>query len=486
MGFQNDKSGLVEQIGVFKVIAGTPKIKKTNSMDSINSKSKNLLPFLMDILQAANSDAGGRNQAKNDSSNLLSELLTTALPDLTRVVKEGLIQAIKAGLACGTDFTIPTPTPTFTVPINKLDLTDMLKMDPNGPAGLLFGSPSRDFNRFLLDIVSNQSNGTWEDKNGRALAIVTYNTPTPTTNNLPTVTIKVADSTTNYNRGGTSFHDFLVDWTNSIELFSTKNVMGTMMEMAFGSISLANNIGVDTLLSQAKMDKGVDNIHDVDVCADKIVIDNSFYDFGNEELSLMERNANNKSRGVNVMDLGCGMVEVVVPQDILEPLKDLDTASPSLIKDIVEQTISSTSDAITAVGGPTDGPTMALNFNVQSILNMPKMLVRMVVTPKVVSLYQIAHNMVNASPLNVDNGFDFSKFARTFFDFIARAALAAVLKFIFTKIKAALIALITKVVIKIIKEKITIFINSMTNGRVTDAASGAVGNIQPPDTGSQI
>ena len=49
----------------------------------------------------------------------------------------------------------------------------------------------------------------------------------------------------------------------------------------------------------------------------------------------MEQNASNKARGVNTMDLGCGLVEISIPMDILEPLKDLDTASPTKVRDIL-------------------------------------------------------------------------------------------------------------------------------------------------------
>jgi hypothetical protein len=488
MGFQNDKGALFEQIGVFNVITGLPKTKKPNSMESIASTSKNLLPFFLDLLAASCLDKAKspKDAARCSGNRILLGVLTEFLPRLIQIVKEGVIKGIKAGLACGTDFTIPSPTPVFTVPIDKLDLTGMMKMDPNGPAGLLFGDPTRDFNAFLLDIIVNQSNGTWDDKSGRALMVITYNLPTPATNNLPTVTIKVADGSTNYNRGGTSFHDFLIDYINSVEMFSIKNIMGTIMEQSFGSISLANNIGADTLLANAKMDKGVEKILDVDVCADKLVIDDSFYAFSNEELTNMERDANNKSRGINVMDLGCGLVEIPLPEDILEPLKDLDTATPTQIKDILEQTLESTGKAIEDSGDDTDGPTMKANFSVSSVVAFPQTLMRMVITPKIVTLYQVSHKCVNDITLDVSDGYDFSKSSRTFFDYVARESLAALLEILFNQIKRELIALVAKVVIKIIKEKIKIFINSMSGGRATDAISGGVDNIEPPDTGNLI
>ena len=53
MGFQNDKVDIFEQLGVFTVISGLDNITKGNSIGSINSQSKNLLPFFLDLLKAS-------------------------------------------------------------------------------------------------------------------------------------------------------------------------------------------------------------------------------------------------------------------------------------------------------------------------------------------------------------------------------------------------------------------------------------------------
>jgi hypothetical protein len=494
MGFQNDKSELFDTMGVFKVIAGLPKPKKLNSMDSINSTSKNLLPFLLDLLKSSCLDnaTSPKDKARCEASRILIEILVEFLPVLIKIVKEGIIQGIKAGLACGTDFTIPNPTPELTTTIDKIDLTDMMKMDPNGPGGLLFGNSTKDFNRFFLDVITNQNSNTWTDRDGRGLLQVTYNQPTSSTNNQPTVTMKIADGVVNsdgFNRAGTSFHDFLVDYINSVQLFSKKNVMGTIMDFMFGIISSANGIGVDTLMSQAKMDKGVEKILEVDVCADKVVLDNSFYDFGNEELAFMERNASNKSRGVNVMDLGCGLVEVAIPLSTLDGLDTLDTATPEQAKLIMEQAIASASNSVAQSGNDKDGPTMKENFKTQSVLSFPAILMRMVVTPKIVGLYQISHQTVNDIVLDVSDGYDFSQAARTFFDYVARESLAALLEILFNKIKKELISLISRVVAKIIKEKISLYIGSIAGifgPALGGLAGGAIDTISSPDTNNFI
>jgi hypothetical protein len=491
MAFQTDKNELFETMGVFNVIAGLPKTKNLNSMDSINSKSKNLLPFLLDLLNSSCLDnaTSGKDKARCEATRILIEILIEFLPVLVKITKEGVVQGIIAGLACGTDFTLPTQTPELTTTIDKIDLNDMMKMDPNGPAGVLFGDPSKDFNRFLLDTITNQSSNTWVDRDGRGILQVTYNQPTTSTDNQPTVTMKIADGNVNsdgFNRGGTSFHDFLKDYINSVELFSSKNVIGTIMDSMFGLISSANDISVDTLLSQEKMDMSVKKILDVDVCSDNTLIDNSFYDFSNEELSYMERNASNKSRGVNVMDLGCGLVEIAVPLSILDSVSDLDTATPDQTKSIIEDVLSSAGNSVANSGSDTDGPTMKSNFGTKQVLNFPTIMMRMIVTPKIVGVYQISHQTINDTFLDVSDGYDFSKAARTFFEFVTRESLAALLEIVFNKIKKELLSLIGRVVAKIIKEKISLYIGSIAGIYITDAITGAVDTISVPNTSNFV
>jgi hypothetical protein len=470
------------------------------------------MPFLLDLLKSSCMDNAktGKDKARCEASRILIEILIEFLPVLIKIVKEGIIKGIKAGLACGTDFSIPgddpsEDTPELTVKINRLDLTDMMKLDPSGPAGSLFGSNTTDFNKFLYERIENKDSLPWKDRDGNDLLYITYNPPTPQTDNEPTITVKISDGTVNpgtqHERQGTSFHDFLVDYINSIELFSTKNVMATIMDYMFGMISAANNIGADIQLSLNQMDESVEKILDVDVCTDKLRLDDSFFDFGNEDLNRMMESAKNKSRGVNVLDLGCGLVEVAVPIEVLDELQELDTATPKRVKEILENTLERTGESVSASGGGgEDGVTMKANFKTQSVLSFPKILMRMVVTPKVVTLYQISHQTINDIVMDVKTGYDFSKAAKTFFEFVVREAGGALLEIIFNKVKKELIALITRVVTKIIKEKVKLYIGSIAGiygqalGNVADAAidglaggaTDAIGTIQTPDTSNFV
>ena len=50
MGFIDDKKEIVESVALYQTLGDLPKTKSVSSLKSVNSKSKNLIPFLMDIL----------------------------------------------------------------------------------------------------------------------------------------------------------------------------------------------------------------------------------------------------------------------------------------------------------------------------------------------------------------------------------------------------------------------------------------------------
>ena len=466
MGFQDDKGKIFEEIGVFKVMEGLPKEKKPSSFDSVKSKSKNLLPFMLDLLSSSCTDNAKtlKDKARCSGSRILKDVLIEFLPELARISKEGVVKAIKAGLACGTDFSIPSSlpgtsngTPEFTDKIDKVDFTDLMKVDPTSPTGnLLFGKNNKDFNRRLVETIQSAPTSTggiksdkWTTQGGVDLLDIKFDS------NTEDLTIGISS-----NWGGKSFQDFLVTYVNSVEMFPKKTAIATLTDQMFGTISASLDISSEKLLALEQMDRSVDKILETDVCTDDLIIDDSFFSFDNEDRELMERNARNKSRGVNVVDLGCGFVEVSVPVDVLSGLTTVDTLSPKKSGEVLEKTLDDLGNTVGGFGGD-NSETMKKGFNLNGIKAIPKTMVRMIITPKVTTLYQISNKTINGVVLNVTNGYDFSKAAKTFFDYVVREAGAALLKILFNKIKKELLILIQKVVMKIIKEKIQLFLGAI-------------------------
>lgn len=107
MGFIDDKSQTINNVALFEVLNNLPKGRSTSSLASVTSKNKNLLPFLIDLLSTTCKDNANNPQYKSkcEATRILIEILVEYFPVLLKILKEGLTKAIKAGLACGTDFT---------------------------------------------------------------------------------------------------------------------------------------------------------------------------------------------------------------------------------------------------------------------------------------------------------------------------------------------------------------------------------------------
>lgn len=455
MGFVDSKNDIFDKIGTFKVISGLPKKPKLNSFGSVSSKSKNLMPFMTDLLGSTCSDNSStfNNKSRCNTTTILKDMLNDSLPVIDSKVREGLVDAIKSGLVCGTDFTIPNPTPTMLVDVNQVDLNGMMKTDPNSNGGnLVFGNSNKDFNRFLYDVISTQSSNTWKDNNGTPLLDINFNS----------VTQKLGLTISSV-RAGTSFHTFLVDYTNSIELFPKKQTTAKLTDQLFGTLSGQLNISSDIVENDTKVDVGIDKILDSDLTDERFLLDDSFYEFTDDELLYINQQGRDKSRGVNVIDLGCGLVEVYIPISILSELDNIETSSPKLVKDIIDRTIDNIGNKASEFGSDEDSETIKMGFGLNGILTTPKVLTKMGMTPSVVALYQISNQTVNGTSLDVRNGYEFSRKAKTFFVSLVKVIYSTILAILFFKIKREILSLIERVVGKIIKEKIKLFMLAITS-----------------------
>jgi hypothetical protein len=497
MGFIDNKNNLVNQVGVFKTLGDLPKSKRTSQFNSVNSKSKNLFPFMMDLLSIACIDNARKQRAASqpetsptgegpkkrsnflksvpdfrdvarcEAKKILIEVLVEFFPALVRIIKEGIVMGIKESMSCSSDFTIASPPPSVTVDIKTIDFGDMMKVDPQSFGGsLIYGANANtDFNRFLYNTIQTPSVlATWNGPNGPMLD-VTFNNPSSVT------------LTINNNYVGSSFNGFVNDYVNSIELFSQKNLTSNLLDNFFGNISSATNLGLDINIENEKTNQIVNKLLDEDPCVDEIVYDNSYFEFDNEQLAQIEIDANNKTIGVKVVDLGCGLVETTIDDVIISGLTTLDFAEPTKVEDIITTTIDNVNDEISSFGDEKDSPSIKNDFNLGMLMSIPNVSTKMMMTPKVLTLYQICDNMVNNTTSDATTGTGFARKSSSFFEYVTREAFAALMQIIFNKLKGEILRLIQNVIIIIIKEQIKIYIKQLTTlftsqtGSITDGFS---------------
>lgn len=460
MSVQEDKSNVYQNVGVFKVISGLPKKNNRTNIDSVNSKSNNLLPFLLDLLTSSCLDNAEtpQSQLRCKMGGVVIEIVKEALPKIKNKLKESLVKAIKAGIICGSDFKIPNPTPELTLEVDNIDFSGMLKTDNSEISSLLFSDDNngKDLNRVFKDVITTGNSGVWIDNNGKELIKIDLEQGN-TQNGNPKLKLKISDV-----RAGDNFHDFLIDYVSSIKLFSTKTLMSNLMDGLFGLVSSQNDLSADKIMDKLKLGKVIDKVLDSDFTEETTPIDETFFEFTNVELNDMEIRSNNLSRGVNVIDLGCDIVEMTSPNETVSLLLDMQVSNPVKVDSLLEETLNSLYNNVSEQSGE-DSSVIKNNFSFNILKDMPKLIMGLVLSPKVVSLYQISNKVVNQAIVSVKSGFDFSKVTKTFFKIMVREILSIFIEIIFNRVKKELISLITKVVTKIIKEKLGLFLAAVSS-----------------------
>lgn len=517
MSFTGDKREVLNLINTYDVLGELPDISRLrdDAINSVKSKSKNLLPYMLDLLKLLSPpknyfkeklNLGNGNDFNNNLNSFLNnesngnrfnletiipqsgpigELLDEILGDtdrLNRVLKEGLVLGIKSGFVCGVDFKIPSPSPEITVGLNKIDYTKLLTIDRNGIGGMYFGPSSRDFNTFLYDTVKNkETDNIWLDINGEPVIEVSYTLE----NGESKIKLKIPDS-----RVDTNFFDWLNDYINSTEILNYKSLITEISEFKSGIVSNLNNIGSDIILDKLLFDSSIGKIYDTG--GEEIISvqsqDDSFFEFSNEELSFMESRSVDLSRGVTTIDLGCGLVEVPFDVNDLTPILNLgDDVTPQKRNEVVNNTITSLATTSSSLANPNDVSSGVNNYLDSLIIDLPKIINRFIITPKVVGIIQLVSKTINNKVIEVTSSYDFSKALKTFVRYVSLRILGIIIEFLFNKIKELIIKKIRDIVLTIIKEKLTTYINSIKGtiqSRTSTLSSGLESNLT--DLGKSI
>jgi hypothetical protein len=490
MGFIDDKNNLIQQISVFEVLGNLPKNRITSSFDSVKSGSRNLLPFMLDLLTITCKDdtkkrrvppsfdgttvspsnpipvESPRNRGKCELNRIITSILIQFFPELIRIIKEGIIKAFKASLLCPSDFIITNNLTILEAKVNTLDHSGLLKIDVDRlPGKILFGDVNKDLNHFIRMVINNPS----VKHNWKNITYFTYNDINET--------LKVE-----INEGyiGSTYDKFLKDYIDSTELISIKNLIPTVINELYGTVdSTINNIDLDSILNKEKINKTIDKILDSDVCSDEFNLNDSFFVFNNDELLDIEILANNKKSGTNVIDYGCSpYLSGVDITTLTELYNEISTTPQSGVEEVVNNYLLTLSDEATnGVSGSNDITQQKKAFNLKLAITLPKVFTNVVLTPKIVILNQLSRKIVLNNVLTMTNSFDYVKFNKIFFEFVVRESMAALLQIIYRQIRTEILLLIGNLIKKLIKEQVDKRLKqilSLTGGYTTNSGITSV------------
>lgn len=475
MGFIEDKNNIVQQISLTEVLGDLPENKLVSNIESVKSKSRNLAPFLLDLLSIACKDQKTnprlKDRVKCDLIRILSEILVEFFPILMRILKEGLIKGIKAGLLCPSDFKIPTPLPFVDLKPNEFDSSGLTTMEPDSfPASLFFGEPDNDLNVFLADLMQGGvgNTGIWKDL--LDFEVIDYTLPTLATTNGLKVTI-------NSSYAGIEYDVFLKDFINSIELFNFDNFIPNLMEELNGTISsmlknssasISGNFSLDleAALTKEKVNALIDKILEKDPCEENFILDDSFFEFDSDELLDLEKNAQNRFNGVKPINYSCGPtgVGVINIQNVNLPPPpagvNLSKNNNAQAKLNTQQTLDSVLQRSTdLIAGDIKAPqdqtdAIKKSFSFELALALPKLTTSIIFSPKIMVLFQVSKKLVTNTVSDILNNFDFAKANSVFFEYVVREASAAFLKILYDQIKEEILKIVQELIKTLVKEAI--------------------------------
>lgn len=499
MGFIEEKKLLLEESGILKTINDMPDTKKTSSFESANDTSKNILPFLLDFLgimsddkqekpeedpekekdveRGFSFDLPGKGKLKENSESreekrrkkqeekaekkkkrtywekLLFEVLNKFYPRLIIILKDAIINGIIESNSCSSDFLVP-PNQKLNMLVSQVDFFNNFKNSPqDSVAGFLFGDSDKDFDRFIYDTIQTPNVvNTWSGPNGDLIDLTFYSYSSGATVQPNSIDFKVSS---NYNNK--KFSQFLTDFMISIELFSKEKFLATAIEGVFGLISSNTDVTTDQLVDEEKLNKLTDKILDKDPCEDEIVFDDSFYSFSNDDLAEIEKKAMSRKLGIVELDLGCGVYSFDVSEDKIDLINLLNDIKESNGNPVLQERktilLLDKLNSNATQKSPSNAESIKKKFNTDLLKELPKTIVKNSFTkPTIVALTNICNYITTTNTTLKDTSFDFAIFNRSFFEYVARESLAALIEIIFGILVREILVLIRRIVKRLIKK----------------------------------
>jgi hypothetical protein len=397
MNVTREKSDIFAQIAALRVSSeGYPKFSNTNSIDSI-SQETNSLDFLLDLTKSLI----GFEPLKEG----LIDVLTHNLEDIELDVKKALKEALKSLVSCSINPSLPDSfvQDGITLEIDRVDLLDKFKVNPNSGAGKLLyndvnsGTNSTDFNTFLYEVIQdNGGTSSWGNQTlGEDILNIRF-TQNATTSNGNNNTLNIKPSS---NYEDSKLTDINNDYIDSIKLFETNKLINSVIESLFGSISLNTSKNKNTIENEIKIQEIIDRVINLD---EEEIVDNSFFQFSNEELSNIESKAEMKRKGKRLITT-CDNVESEISFESIKSLdSELDefntqTVTPQLIERktrIVRNALDSLAEESASNVDSRDRYNVKVNLIEEMLRNIMNSIVGVILSPKLIGILALNHLIV--------------------------------------------------------------------------------------------
>lgn len=381
MSIINQKKELFSEIAAKKtLLEGLPNLQLNPSFPSINNLT-DPLTFLTDLL----SSLVGVESLKE----VIIETLTRNLPDIEVTIKQILKKALNSLVSCQINPSIPENLlhggEGIDLEIKKVDFLNLMLTDPDSEVGsLLYGDTesgiySTDFNTFLYNVIQTGGTHTWAN-----CIDVTFKESGEVNNVL---NIKI---TKTFSDAGNTLKDLNNVLVDSVDLLEISDILNKLLDNVFGVISKEQGKSKDQIISEMKINKIIDDIMNQE---DDEVIDNSFFEFDNETLRDIELNAENRLKGVKVVNISTRYETKTSLNSLLRNTKDI-KESDATLEDVLGISLDRIAKEITDNIPEIDKYSVKLDFISDLVKNLMRVIANIIISPKIIAILSINHKIL--------------------------------------------------------------------------------------------
>ena len=400
--------------------------------------------------------------------SILIQMFNKELPKIERFLKMLLKDKLKEVISCDLDAPIPTylryNNQGVDIRMDHIDFNKLLLTDPTSEEGkMLYDDPlsginSKGFDTFLHYVTKspNQDWGWGHQISGQDIFIFNFKpTGSPAGNNV--VNIRASSYYTNNKR----LLDLNNDYIDSLRLFPAARMMSGTVDATFSPLTYSVHIPKAWLLQKEEVDLWLDKIGSAEEIID---IDDSFFEFTNDEMAYMNGVVEEKSNGVRKLASCDAYTEVISFETLTATTANMLSATTSGsyvdLTDTIENTFNTISSEATGNAPEKDKFKFEMEFFSLMFDGLKSVMGTALVTPKVVTLLQVNNKIMygeNAPPYE------------TIPDLIYKNKVIynALMKLLVTIISAVIVSFIIKALQKLIQEN-----KSLQQAEAIDARLG--------------
>ncbi len=350
---------------------GLPKLQVNPSFPSINNDT-NPLTFLTDLLTAL--------VGLESLQDIIVNIFEDHLDSIELNIKNGLKRELNNIVSCDINPQIPQNLIDDGVDLDlkKIDFNNLFLTSPNSSLGKLLYIDD-DLNTFIYNAIQNGGDTNWNN-------ILTFKfNEVGQQNNILNIRVNSTYAQTK------KLKDLNNDFIDNIDLFDSKTLLNDLIDDVMGSITSLQTKTQTQLLDELKVKSIIDKVMNQN---DDMVIDDSFFEFNNEDLTELNLNSVNKIKGVKVIDLS-NPVELNLPISDLNAMNiQMDNSNSTNFGDIMRSSLDSITNVVTNNVPKVDQYSVKLDFISDLVKNLMKVIGSIIMSPKVMLILSMNHQII--------------------------------------------------------------------------------------------